>query len=95
MALTHVDYADGLNVKSPNYDKNFDSEAAAAQDNATYATYSFIGGGALVGVGTIWFVLSRVLGSSAALPAHRGDAIALKPAGVGFDGRRFIAAWRF
>ncbi len=94
-ATVHAGYANDLNEKSPNYDKNFDEQSTLAQDNLDLANYAFIGGGTLVGLGTAWFVLARTLGSSAGLPGTRGDAFALQPAGIGFDGRRFIAAWRF
>ena len=94
-AVTHQGYANDLNEKSPNYDKNFDEQVGLARDNLDLANWSLIGGGTLVGLGTAWFVLSKALGSSAALPTSRTDAFALKPSGIGFNGRQWVTSWRF
>lgn len=95
LAITHAGYANDLNPKSSSYKKNLAQEGALAQDNADYATWAFIGGGALVGAGTVWFILDRALGSSAGAPPRSGSAVALRPVGLGYDGRRLLATWRF
>ena len=96
MMITYAGYANDLkNPKGANYKKNLAEQTQLAQDNADYATWAFIGGGALVAAGTAWFILDRALGSSASHLKQSAPAVALRPAGFGFDGRRFMATWRF
>lgn len=95
LAITHAGFANDLNPKSGNYEKNLAEQTQLTQDNAKYATWALIGGGAMAVAGTAWFIVGRTLGASAGNSTGGGAAFALRPAGVGFDGRRLMATWRF